>query len=297
VLIFQPEFGDTRVAESASDFVVANPCVLAEVVVRKARQIQIDGFIDVAHHAQPPLVDIAGSIAQLRDGLQVVADIQDGFAALAKVGHAANALFLERSVADSEDLVDHHDVTFEMCGDGETESDGHAGTVSFDGRVDVFRAPREVDDLVKSTLNVTSGEVLGGSIDDVAENDNVKLRLQSPRRLGLALSFEMSGVSPASNPSAISLTFDGSVARNKDPIYQIIEVYNYASGNWEEVNNELAPMSTDGTTTVDLAGNLADYVEPGTNRVKARMTFDRVFRFAALRVKGRIDQFIWTISD
>lgn len=147
------------------------------------------------------------------------------------------------------------------------------------------------------TLNVTSGEVLGGSIDDVAENDNVKLRLQSPRRLGLDLSFEMSGVSPASNPSAISLTFDGSVARNKDPIYQIIEVYNYASGNWEEVNNELAPMSTDGTTTVDLAGNLADYVEPGTNRVKARMTFDRVFRFAALRVKGRIDQFIWTISD
>ena len=70
------------------------------------------------------------------------------------VGDLLRALALEVLVADGEHLVDDQDVGVDVDGDGEPESDVHAGRVVLHRRVDEALEPGEVDDLVELAVEL-----------------------------------------------------------------------------------------------------------------------------------------------
>ena len=78
----------------------------------------------------------------LRDRGHVVADEQDRPALLADVVHLAQALVLERRVADRQHLVDEQDLRLEVGGDGEGQPHVHAARVALDRRVEELARPR-----------------------------------------------------------------------------------------------------------------------------------------------------------
>ena len=75
---------------------------------------------------------------------------------------------------------------------------------------------------------------------------------------------------------------------------QSIELFNYATATWEEVDSQPASRSGDSTVTVSLQGDLLRFVEAGTGAMRARV------RYQSLTLRQRFasftDQFAWTIT-
>ena len=69
-------------------------------------------------------------MTQLAYRLQLVADEQDRAAVAADVAHLAEALLLERGVADGEHFVDDQDLGLEVRGHRERQPHVHAASCS-----------------------------------------------------------------------------------------------------------------------------------------------------------------------
>ena len=88
-------------------------------------------------------------LAEVLDRGHVVADEEHGPTVLGDRAHLAEALLLERDVADRQHLVDDQDLRLEVRGDRERQPHVHAARVALDRRVDELLDPGEVDDLVE----------------------------------------------------------------------------------------------------------------------------------------------------
>ena len=99
--------------------------------------------------------------AEPLDRLEVVADEEDRAALRAHVVHLAEALLLERGVADREHLVDEEDLGLEVRGDGEREAQVHAARVALHRRVDEPLDLGERDDLVELRDDLARGASRG----------------------------------------------------------------------------------------------------------------------------------------
>ena len=94
------------------------------------------------------------SRAQRLDRRHVVTDEEDRPAFSADVVHLAEALPLERGVADGENLVDDEDLRLQVRGDGEAEPHVHAARVALHRRVEELLDLGEVDDLVEPAVDL-----------------------------------------------------------------------------------------------------------------------------------------------
>ena len=79
---------------------------------------------------------------------------------------AAEALALERLVADREDLVEEEDVGVEERRDREAEAHRHPGRVRPDGAVDRVLELGEGDDLVEAAADVGAAEALDRAVQE-----------------------------------------------------------------------------------------------------------------------------------
>ena len=98
------------------------------------------------------------------DGGHGVGDEEDSAAAaVGDILHFADALALELGIADREDFIDNEDFGVEVGGDGEGESDAHAGGVAFDGGVEEFFDFGEGDDVVELAFDLEAGHAEDGA--------------------------------------------------------------------------------------------------------------------------------------
>src|SRR5579885_2869087 len=102
------------------------------------------------------------------DGSHAVRDEDDGAAGAGDIAHFAEAFFLEVDVADGEDFIDEEDFGFEVSGDGESETDVHAGGVVLDGGIDELFEFGEGDDFVE-----LGGDFAAGHAEDGAGEEGV----------------------------------------------------------------------------------------------------------------------------
>ena len=107
-----------------------------------------DGDRGVGLHRAVLEVDAAA--AERLDHRHVVADEEDGPARGGDLVHLAEALALERGVADGQHLVDDQDLGLEVRGDREGQPHVHAARVALDRRVEELLDLRERDDLVEA---------------------------------------------------------------------------------------------------------------------------------------------------
>ncbi len=78
--------------------------------------------------------------------------------------HLPQTLLLKLRIPHGQHFVDDEDLGFEVGGYGKAEADLHAGRVEFDGGIDMFFHPAEVDDLVQFAVDLFFGHAEDGAV-------------------------------------------------------------------------------------------------------------------------------------
>ncbi len=147
-----------------------------------------------------------------------------------------------------------------------------------------------LDDIIVTPddWNAFRGSHASGDISDVQESDDSYLKFNP----GLTLSsteppvwIEFDGTLPADRPTSLTVKLEATA--NTVGITQSIEMFNWDTGQYEEVDSQAASLNNDSVVTVDLTANIVNYVEVGTGLVKTRTGW---------RATGIVFLYPWTIS-
>ena len=112
------------------------------------------------------MVEEHRALAQPLDGRGVVGDEDDRAALLLEAEDAAEALPLERLVADGEHLVEEEDVRVEEGGDREAEPHRHPRRVRAHRTIDRVLELGEGDDLVEALADVRAAKALDRAVQE-----------------------------------------------------------------------------------------------------------------------------------
>jgi hypothetical protein len=136
-------------------------------------------------------------------------------------------------------------------------------------------------------LNVIRGFHVSGDIFDVTESDDSYLQYNP----GFTLNpmeppvwTEFQGTLPTDEP--LTLAFLLEAHANTPGLVQTIEIFNYDTNSYEEINLGLATTS-DSTVVVAAEGNVRRFVETDSANVRARI---------AWKAPGLVSLFPWTVS-
>lgn len=148
--------------------------------------------------------------------------------------------------------------------------------------------------VLPTAFTVTRGELTGGGLNDLHFSDDSYVNVEARRQTEIAaasVEIEVVGTSPIATPS--ELKFIAEAAQSGDPVIQRIELFNYASGTWETVDERNAPFA-DTTVVVTISSNAERFVHQGSREVKARIGYhDRGVTFPAWG--GRYDMTKWEV--
>ena len=142
---------------------------------------------------------------------------------------------------------------------------------------------------------VTRGSHVSGGIVELEASDNADLSIQrSASDIQSRTEFEVQAVSPVAIPSLLEVTLEGSVfARSQ--VDQSIELYNFVTGMWEQIDLRAATRFSDSTTTASPAGDFSRFVQSVTMRVEARIRYQSPA--ARQQFSSNTDQFVWRIGQ
>ena len=142
---------------------------------------------------------------------------------------------------------------------------------------------------------VSFGEILSGSVGNLYFSDDSYVEakeLPSISALSPTIEFEVTATSPTQNPSAISVTVEGSTTGI--PVVQKVLALNYLIGIWELVDERPA-SSSDNKITINLTGNLSRFIQPVTGRMSIKVGYhDLLVLFPAWT--SSLDIAIWNVT-
>ena len=146
-----------------------------------------------------------------------------------------------------------------------------------------------------ASFTVSRGRHSSGSESDLQASDNVDLSFHRDSIDVLSrIHVELHSTCSTETPSEISFTLEASVfARSQ--VIQSIDLFNFATSSWEEVDTRTASRFSDSITTINPTGNLSRFVEPGTRAMRSRCRFESTNprqNFAA-----NLDMAFWTFAD
>ena len=178
---------------------------------------------------------------------------------------------------------------------GDQYSFGEGSRAHFDEFSIGFEQPPEPVVVTPGIFDVTRGNYVGGSIAELSVSDNVDLTaIRRPTDIQSRVFLEVTSTSPAEVPSLFSFTVEAAVFARSE-VSQSIDLFNYQLGSFEEVDVRPANRFTDLVTTVEAAGDLSRFVEPGTGEIKARVRFESAN--PRQQFSANIDQTVWGIRE
>lgn len=148
--------------------------------------------------------------------------------------------------------------------------------------------------LLGDSLFVTRGTLAAGSLESLELSDNVDLSIS--RNVTDVISrteFEIENFSPYAALSGIDVRLEGSVFA-RTGVEQAIDMYNYNTNEWEEVDTRDATRFVDSTTEFSLTGDVNRFIQPVTARLLARVRYRSAN--PRQRFTSNTDQFYWTIQ-
>lgn len=196
-------------------------------------------------------------------------------------------------IADFVDLTDSFQIRF-SAGDLGQGSVIEAAIDAFS----VFDIECEVegDPVFPDAFEVTRGVLLTGGLPELLSSDDDRVNVGAVRPSEIASSsveIELTGTSPTDAPSAIGFTVEAASSGN--PANQVIDLFNYDTGQWERVDARAA-TDQDRTTTVNVTTDPGRFVQDGTGEMKARVGFlDLGVTF--VNWNGRFDLTHWTVAN
>lgn len=146
-----------------------------------------------------------------------------------------------------------------------------------------------------ATMNVNPGIVLSGALSDIFVSDDYYLTV----RPGVVLSSSqppvqvvLEGTSAIASPS--SMTFRLEASANQANVGQTISLYNFTTGVYDQVDSRAASLTD--TTVNAVATNPSRYVETGTNKVRAKISYQATGPIVTYPWNAKIDQSVWIIN-
>ncbi len=160
--------------------------------------------------------------------------------------------------------------------------------------IDNITAVALTETILPSSFTLTRGQLTSGGLNDLLFSDDSYVNVEARRPTEIAaasVEIEVVGTSPTATPS--ELKFISEAGQSGDPVIQRIEMFNYAGGFWEVVDERTAPFA-DTTVVVAISSNAQRFVHQGTREVKARVGYhDRGVTFPAWG--GRYDMTKWEV--
>ncbi|MEM7453817.1 MAG: hypothetical protein AAF456_05605 [Planctomycetota bacterium] len=138
------------------------------------------------------------------------------------------------------------------------------------------------------------GDLVSGGLPELAEDDGFDYVMS--RRISdlqARTQFDVAAVSPAIDPSHFELTVKASVFA-RGTVTQSVDLFNYDSGTWEQVDSRLASRFGDTSVSISPIGDLSRFVEPGTCVIEARVRHRAVGQ--RQQFSTRTDRFVWAIE-
>ncbi|MEM7457544.1 MAG: hypothetical protein AAF456_24640, partial [Planctomycetota bacterium] len=105
---------------------------------------------------------------------------------------------------------------------------------------------------------------------------------------------EASTTSPVAMPNFMEITVEASVFA-RSSVTQTIELFNYDTMAWEQVDSRPASRFSDITVSATPGGDLSRFVEPGTNQTEVRIRYNSAS--PRQQFSCNVDQIIWTITN
>ena len=164
-----------------------------------------------------------------------------------------------------------------LGGDGDGNFTGNVGGIDLttfdDDQCFEYTIQTAQPEVISPDSDNVIGTVLGGSVEDLAESDNVDYRLsRNSSDLQARIILELKGTTTIQSPSNLEFTLEaGAFARG--PISQTIELFDYDLGDWEELDMRDASRFGDSTVTVIPTGDLARFVDDATGCIEARISW------------------------
>lgn len=141
------------------------------------------------------------------------------------------------------------------------------------------------------------GTLRAGDLGSLADSDDVRLSINGSvtgYRTSPNVQLLISGTSSLSQPSQLSFEFEAqSDLSPSGQVSQRLELFNFVTGQWVQVDQRFATLE-DSITSLTISSNAAQYVQPGTKRMRARLTWFGGMQFS--RTQGsKIDQCNWWV--
>ena len=145
------------------------------------------------------------------------------------------------------------------------------------------------------SFSVTRGDHVSGDENQLVSSDNQDLRLRRQTSdIQSRTAFELIGSSTVANPSSLQVTLEGAVF-GRTEVLQTIELFDFTNDVWHIVDTRTAARFVDQEITISAAGDLSRFIEPGTLRMKSRISFQSPN--SRQQFSSHTDRFVWTIGQ
>ena len=146
-----------------------------------------------------------------------------------------------------------------------------------------------------SDYTIIRGKYLFGELADLFYSDDSRLKIEA----GIVLSvieppvwLIVEGTSPTESPYGLSFTLEAKA--NIPGISQKIELYNYVTEEFEEIDTRDA-TTTDSIVEIPISGDKSRFIDPQNLEMKAQLTWIPSGPIVMWPFNIEIDQSIWTV--
>ena len=141
--------------------------------------------------------------------------------------------------------------------------------------------------VVADSINLTTGSILEGEVDDLDFSDDQSMVLRTHKRLGLQAVLD--GTSPSQTPSSLEFTLEAHSLTNRPALVQKVSLFNYDTGSFEEIESQRLGVNQNDSVVIQATGDLSRFVEPGTGKMEARLVYRKILRKYWQPVVGVVD--------
>lgn len=141
---------------------------------------------------------------------------------------------------------------------------------------------------------IPNGEYAFGDVDDIGESDDRDIAVRrSNTDVSARVTIEVTANSRVGDPDIFQFRLESSVFA-RTPVLQYIDIFNYRTDDWEEVDRRVASRFVDRIANVEPPGDFISYVNPSSGEVRARVRY--ISDSPRQRFSANIDQMIFSIE-
>lgn len=171
-------------------------------------------------------------------------------------------------------------------------------TATFKGEQDVYfvrivAAPQSVP---TESFAVLRGVLTAGNLASLQQVDGDRLTVRRglvANALEAPIQVQVDGTTGIQSPS--SLRFDLTAQASSSNLGQQIELYNFQTASYDSLDIRNA-TTTDSTVSVTVSSGAADYVEPGTGRVRAKLSYKPVAPVPGTTYSASLNRTSWVVT-